>query len=1285
MPDRYCKACYGCEEAFTMYRRRHHCRMCGQVFCNTCSNFYVDGMLFNNQSNVRSCKLCYNQLMKQLEKDSRVIPRKAMDTNDVISPPKPTVPAEPLVTQNASNRFDSYTNKNIQNRAFMHLTSIVHRLVSSSIGIFETEESANFWKETIVTLVREVVSSVDPDVRGGDSLDIRPYVKIKIIPGGSRNETMYFDGVLFRKNVSHKKMASGGTKESPRILLLSGGIEFQRTDTKLSSMDTLIEQEDKYMEILVEKIMSLRPDIILVGKAVARKAQELLCEHNVLVMQNMKPQLLERIARMTNAMLLPSTDHMIKQFGQESLGTCQSFWLQVVQDDPERMHAEHRSRILRTRILRGSTYAYIQGCPAERGCSIRLRGESRAVLKEVKRIIQFSIVVAYHLRLEVAYYSDRQADLPAERDQEEYDDCSDSDDGIYDVYDVSGAVSDDESDSSDDEVDDDEEEDETEREGMATEGDKSIVGSFSEFWNGSKFHKKKNATDKCDPLPEIIGKRSERQLLSTSLDIDIRLPFTKELRGIQLYNGLERLKRIAAKKTSVEDHQTLLITTILMSEGSGPFPTQKNTAEVKGIKFYTKQDIALGQFITENCLQLNKFPRDPRILEQTLCFVHRPGRVDVTVHKITNDIALQSSAGGAGLSGNADDVASRDSIRYLPIRLSSYCKECRRVVIAPVGISEETWKISFGKFLEIYFYNRSARCKVAGCNHPLRDSHKLSFQCDGYMATFEFFPLHPYALHIRNHMSFPVEFHHRHTMMILKALPQKHSTLIEDFRLAIFVLEKEIREILAGRPEDLALATADVKMMEAELNTHSVSFLEEILKIYDALPASVRDFEYESQLKANLRELLSHSSNYIPVTRVSVGKEDFFVRDSFQRFSDSHEMAFNSTSGGSMSMNEGGEDLSDEGAVRFHPRAALHDRERPKSLLPSSSSSLDDPSSKFHDSLASLPRAIGMSTTISSSLIGRFPMYILRETYLKAAKWNSRIDVIYRFLEWVRHLLLHQQQQQLQQLQQQQLQQNIATASLAQSCEDTIAVSNVSTAATTTTTTIKADVEVDQELSNSSKLSSDAENSSHNVEIGRVVVDLNDNNNIGGEGEGESDPADRDAPQSLESSIHRPREEIHHSESIASDRRSATDPADPPTIPNAQAVSISSKATTTTTTAALEEGVPIAEPLLSLFNPTTLTSYMNLGMSTMDSVPHSASLPPPPPPVQYQSLSQALEYNRRATAEKPMDKMSRITKALKGFLVGGVHKDTPADEQNKFFVPLGEGIFFSDFKRIFLN
>ncbi|CAN0546473.1 unnamed protein product [Ectocarpus sp. 12 AP-2014] len=37
-----CRVCYGCNSPFTMFRRRHHCRVCGQIFCHTCSSNHVD-------------------------------------------------------------------------------------------------------------------------------------------------------------------------------------------------------------------------------------------------------------------------------------------------------------------------------------------------------------------------------------------------------------------------------------------------------------------------------------------------------------------------------------------------------------------------------------------------------------------------------------------------------------------------------------------------------------------------------------------------------------------------------------------------------------------------------------------------------------------------------------------------------------------------------------------------------------------------------------------------------------------------------------------------------------------------------------------------------------------------------------------------------------------------------------------------------------------------------------------------------------------------------------------
>ena len=109
------------------------------------------------------------------------------------------------------------------------------------------------------------------------------------------DETVYVDGVVFRKTVAHKKMLARANIMNPKILILSGGLEFLRIDTKLSSMETMIEQESKYTELLVEKIMMLKPDIIFVGKSVSRKALELLCNYDVVVMQNVKLHLLERI------------------------------------------------------------------------------------------------------------------------------------------------------------------------------------------------------------------------------------------------------------------------------------------------------------------------------------------------------------------------------------------------------------------------------------------------------------------------------------------------------------------------------------------------------------------------------------------------------------------------------------------------------------------------------------------------------------------------------------------------------------------------------------------------------------------------------------------------------------------------------------------------------------------------------------------------------------------------------------------------------------------------------
>ena len=45
MPDSVSKQCYECGERFTTFRRRHHCRVCGQIFCSKCCCDEIPGKI----------------------------------------------------------------------------------------------------------------------------------------------------------------------------------------------------------------------------------------------------------------------------------------------------------------------------------------------------------------------------------------------------------------------------------------------------------------------------------------------------------------------------------------------------------------------------------------------------------------------------------------------------------------------------------------------------------------------------------------------------------------------------------------------------------------------------------------------------------------------------------------------------------------------------------------------------------------------------------------------------------------------------------------------------------------------------------------------------------------------------------------------------------------------------------------------------------------------------------------------------------------------------------------
>lgn len=78
------------------------------------------------------------------------------------------------------------------------------------------------------------------------------------------------------------------------------------------------------MRNVAARIVALQPNIILVQRNVSRLAQDLLREHKITLVLNVKLSLLERLARCTKADLITAVD---AQIGRAKLGTCKRFYL----------------------------------------------------------------------------------------------------------------------------------------------------------------------------------------------------------------------------------------------------------------------------------------------------------------------------------------------------------------------------------------------------------------------------------------------------------------------------------------------------------------------------------------------------------------------------------------------------------------------------------------------------------------------------------------------------------------------------------------------------------------------------------------------------------------------------------------------------------------------------------------------------------------------------------------------------------------------------------------------
>lgn len=59
--------CYRCRSVFSVFTRKHHCRACGQIFCDKCSSRELALPQFGIEKEVRVCETCYEKKVAEVK------------------------------------------------------------------------------------------------------------------------------------------------------------------------------------------------------------------------------------------------------------------------------------------------------------------------------------------------------------------------------------------------------------------------------------------------------------------------------------------------------------------------------------------------------------------------------------------------------------------------------------------------------------------------------------------------------------------------------------------------------------------------------------------------------------------------------------------------------------------------------------------------------------------------------------------------------------------------------------------------------------------------------------------------------------------------------------------------------------------------------------------------------------------------------------------------------------------------------------------------------------------
>ncbi|XP_006351186.1 putative 1-phosphatidylinositol-3-phosphate 5-kinase FAB1D isoform X1 [Solanum tuberosum] len=657
--------------------------------------------------------------------------------------------------------FGSYKLKEERQKALQEVMNMKLKAFVSdhlkSFGVAASVKEGDNWVDIITSLSWEAASFVKPDSREGKMNPVE-YVKIKCISTGSRSQSRFVRGLVFKKHAAHKHMPTQYDK--PRLLLIEGALGLSRK-SELSSFEESVQQEKDSVKSILDMIERYQPNVVLVENAVSRDIQESILKKGVTLVFDMKQHRLEKVARCTGSL---SADILVSR----KLRQCDSFHFEKF--------AEEHSASGDAGKKPSKTLMFIEGCPTRLGCTILLMGSNSDELKKIKHVVKDAIIVAYNLILETSFLLDQKAmfsTLPLSQEVNltlgnETPSVSDGQGIISNAEEHVGEIS--SSGTVDIPISNGFHEEisqklDAESESLQYEPYNPVVlsglssisssvrrimgnkfplfstshQSMSSYFslNGTTKDDQVQADDQVSNVPDLIHSDAEQK---TSFDgvkspekEQHHTPLVSQVESLELEGSGEKLEDQEHMKDNVAsllDSESILV---LMSCRNASKGTMCKHSHFSRIKFYQDFDIPLEKFLQDNLLNQKECKTCGESPEAHIFhYVHHNKLLTIQVQCLPMDKGLRGEHEGK-------------------LWMWSRCCKCKSqngssFSTKRVLISTGSRGFSFGKFLELSFSNSPFFSGLSACGHSFDKDFLYFFGLGRMVAMFKYSTVTTYSV-----------------------------------------------------------------------------------------------------------------------------------------------------------------------------------------------------------------------------------------------------------------------------------------------------------------------------------------------------------------------------------------------------------------------------------------------------------------------------------------------------------------------------------------------------------